>query len=390
MKSNGNKHPKKECAGDAASPVRDDIRQLKPYRIFPRHGLVKLDSMENPHQLPDSLRAGLGGVLSGVNVNRYPESDAGTLRALLIAHTRYVKDQNIMLGNGSDELIQTLVMACCGGRACEHVVMGVEPGFSMYEQITRIVGARWESVPLTVNFKLDMKRTLAEIKRHRPRLFFLASPHNPSGGIFEPDEIAEIAKAMGDCGWFVLDEAYQPYSDPGLHLNYALSLENMPHVFQLRTLSKLGMAGLRLGYLLGAPGHIKHLEKVRLPYNVNAYTQAAAAYILEHGQDWMLDSVDKVCGERSRLIDELSKIKRVRKVHSSFANFVLVEVPNAERVSTFLLFENILVKFLELTRSGHLHSHLRITVGSERENDDMLCLLEEALKAEPREMLSKQ
>jgi len=340
-------------------------------------GAIKLDAMENPHRLPAQTRERLAGALAEAAVNRYPDASPASLAQLVRRRDGIGDGHRILFGNGSDEVIQMLLTACCVGGEEESCAMGFAPSFVMYEQLALIAGAEWVAVPLDGGYGIDMPAALDLIGRRRPRLLFVASPNNPSGNAFPAAELERLASAMQGSGWLVLDEAYRPYSDPDLHAEYWSRLSAFPNALFMRTFSKLGMAGIRLGYLVGPAGAVDEVDKVRLPYNVNVYTQMVALQLLED-PDTLGRLVQPVIRQREALAGKLDSLPGVRTLPSR-GNFLLTEVPDAPERWRFLRERGVLVKLMKPAPSGHLGSHLRITVGAEKENAILVETLRESL-----------
>ncbi len=358
-------------------PVRFEIRKMKGYSVPDSEGLVKLDAMENPYPLSKDAMRRISEMASDLPLNRYPDMFAQGLKRLIRLQASIPDTHQIILGNGSDELIQMLITACCGGMS-EGAVMGLAPSFVMYEQLALVVGAQWHESELDENFRIDVERTVGMVEKVRPRLLFVASPNNPTGNLFHPADMEKLAKATAPSGWLVLDEAYLPYSDPKVHGEYWKRLSGLSNVMFMRTFSKLGLAGIRLGYLVGHADEAAQIEKVRLPYNINVFTQAAAHQILQDA-DMLNEHARMVIKGREELTKGLQSMPGL-KVHPSHANFLLVEVPSADSLWTWLREKGILVKVMKRTASGRLGSHLRITVGTDRENEALMSALADVMR----------
>ncbi len=348
--------------------IRPDVLAMASYPVPDSTGCVKLDAMENPYTLPAPLAAGLGERLSQVALNRYPAPRPGALLNKLRAAMAVPHGCELMLGNGSDELIDILCVACAKPGAT--VLMPV-PGFVMVEQFARLAGLGFVGVPLRADFSLDLDAMLVAIAEHRPALIHLAYPNNPTGALFEDADIARIvAAATGSL--VVIDEAYQPFAGS----SWLARVPEFDNVVVMRTLSKLGLAGVRLGYLAGAPAWLAEFDKVRPPYNVNVLTQAAVDYLLDH-----LDVLDaqaaQLRADRAVLIEALGALPGTT-VYPSAANFVLVRVPDAAAVFDALLAERVLIKNVSKMHPL-LANCLRLTVGSPDENAALLAALQRAL-----------
>lgn len=351
--------------------VRAEVRALKPYAVDDAGDMVKLDAMENPHVWPDEMRAAWSQMLAGVDVNRYPDAGAAALKAKLRQVEGIPEGYELALGNGSDELIQLLVstFAGPGGR-----VLSVAPSFVMYRRSCIAAGAQYEEVLLDAEtFALEREAMLAVVKRHRPSLIFLAYPNNPTGNLFDAEAMAEVARASE--GLVVVDEAYAPFAAQ-TWLCRAGSFDN---VVLLRTLSKLGLAGLRLGFLAGAPEWVEPVEKLRLPYNINVLTQRTAAFALDR-YDVFRRQTEAIRRERETLAQTLAGVEGVR-VWPSEANFLLIRCrAGGEAVFQGLKRRKVLVKNLSGT-APLLDDCLRVTVGTPEENATFVAALRATLAA---------
>jgi histidinol-phosphate aminotransferase len=347
--------------------IRDDILALKAYHVPDSAGMVKLDAMENPYHLPADLRAEIFRLAQGAALNRYPDPGARLLKARLRESMRIPHAMKIVLGNGSDEIIQMLIMAVARPGA---VVLGVEPSFVMFRMIAGFCGVRFVSVPLTPDFALDAGRMLAAVAEHRPALVFLAYPNNPTGNLFDSGVIARIVEAAP--GMVVVDEAYHAFAGA----SFVPRLGAYPNLLVMRTLSKLGLAGLRLGVLAGPGEWLAHVDKVRLPYNVNVLTQIVAEKVLQH-EELLAQQAAAIRAERTRLFRELGKVPGVRPFPSD-ANFVLFRTGGADRVFEDLRRRGILVKNLHGSDPA-LAECLRVTVGTPEENARFIGALKQAV-----------
>jgi histidinol-phosphate aminotransferase len=337
--------------------VRPAIRSLAAYKVANATGLIKLDAMENPYPLPAGIRAHALAVLNEVQVNRYPDPEAMQIQTALRKLYDLNEQTAIMFGNGSDEIIQILALVL-GGQGRK--ILSLEPGFVMYKLISVYTGSDYIGVPLTESFEIDRQATIAAIADHQPALIFIAQPNNPTGNLFSNAALRAIIEAAP--GVVVIDEAYTAFANA----DYMSWLCDYDNVLIMRTFSKLGLAGLRLGMLFGHPNWISEFNKVRLPYNINSLTQAAALAALE-GFEELLDQTRELREERAFLSDELAAISAVT-VYPSEANFILIRLPHsATQIFNGLREAGVLVK---LMAGGHalLAECLRITVGAREEN----------------------
>ncbi|MEA5444862.1 histidinol-phosphate transaminase [Gammaproteobacteria bacterium AB-CW1] len=346
--------------------VRPEILAGSPYQVADARGLLKLDAMEAPAGLPAGLEADWQARVAGLDWHRYPDSQASALKAALREQFAIDDRLGLLLGNGSDEIIQMLTLALARHGAS---LMTPEPGFAIYKVAARNAGMDYHALPLDEqDFSLDLDRALAEMERLRPALIFIANPNNPTGNAFSPDQLQAIADAAP--GLVVVDEAYFPHTD--IH---CLDRAGRPaNLAVMRTLSKAGMAGLRLGWLVADPAWIDALERLRMPYNINVLTQAAARFALENG-DWWRSQAELVREERARLYQRLQGLDGVH-VWPSEANFLLLRVADAPTVHARMKAAGVLVKCLDGAHPA-LSGCLRLTVGSPADNE----ILFEALAA---------
>lgn len=354
-----------------ASVIRADVRAQSAYHVPDAAGMVKLDAMENPYTLPPALRQQLALRLAEVELNRYPVPSYSALKQAICREQQVPQGYDVLLGNGSDELISIISTACAGaGRK----VLAPEPGFVMYAVSARLAGLDYVGVPLRADFTLDLPAMLAALEQHRPAVTYLAYPNNPTGTLFDAQEVLQIVAAAAPFGLVVVDEAYGPFAPHSL-------MDQLPrfnNLVLMRTVSKLGLAGLRLGYMSAAPALLREFDKVRPPYNINVLTEAAALFMLDH-LDVLQAQAAELRDARTGLSARLAGLPGV-EVFPSAANFVLIRVPDADKVFAALAARKVLVK-----NAGRMHgllqNCLRITVGAEHENAQLLAALAEALQA---------
>jgi histidinol-phosphate aminotransferase len=355
-----------------AATVRQDVASMHGYAIQPSAGLIKLDAMENPFRLPEHLQQALGDRLGRAAINRYPVHSTAALVEALSDFVALPTGCKLMLGNGSDELIDLLSVACNVPGAS---VLSPVPGFVMYEMSARLRGLRFVGVPLRADdFELDEAAMLQAIVECRPAITYIAYPNNPTANLWSEDTIDRIVAAVAaqPGGLVVFDEAYQPFSSR----SWMQRMAAHPHVLVMRTMSKFGLAGVRLGYLCGAAALIDEIEKVRPPYNVSVLNAGATLFALEHAQEFARQAA-VLREQRARLLRELARLPGV-EVFPSEANMVLVRVPDSANVFAGMKARGVLVKHIAgLHRL--LQNCLRLTVGSPEENDQMLAALAAAL-----------
>jgi histidinol-phosphate aminotransferase len=345
--------------------VRPEIRALSAYHVPPATGMIKLDAMENPYVWDEAMKAAWLERLQQIDVNRYPDPQGAAVKAGLREAMGIAPKHDLLLGNGSDEILQIIIMALARPGA---VVLAAEPAFVMYKMISLFAGLKYVGVPLRADFSLDEGAMLAAIAKEQPAVIFLAEPNNPTGNKYDRAAVEAIIAATP--GLVVLDEAYLPFTDGD-----ALGLLRHDNVVVMRTVSKLGLAGLRLGLLIGAPAWLHEFDKLRLPYNISVLTQASAAFALEH-YGYFREQARRIRHDRRTLFAELQKLPGWQ-VFPSEANFILVRLPvgRARPVFEALKTKNILIKCLD---GAHplLQDCLRLTVGTPDENAALVAALQ--------------
>ena len=343
--------------------IRDEIRALTAYHVPDPGGMVKLDAMENPYRLPPELCRALAESLAGAALNRYPDPGARELKTRLRTAMQIPSAMELVLGNGSDELIQMLALAVARPGA---LMLGFEPSFVMFRMIATFAGMRYVGLPLNADFTIDTATAVAAVEQHQPALIFIAYPNNPSGNLFDADAIARIIHAAP--GLVIVDEAYHAFAGR----SFMPRLAEFPNLLVMRTVSKLGLAGLRLGLLAGHSAWLHHVDKVRLPYNVNVLTQLAATEVLQH-RDVLEAQAAAIRSERTRLLAELRRLPGV-ETYASEANFILFRVTKADQLFSGLKQRGVLIKNLHGTHPL-LADCLRVTVGTPAENTQFLSAL---------------
>lgn len=369
----------------ALQRIRTDVQSMHAYAVQDASGLVKLDAMENPYTLSPELQAELGQRLGRVAINRYPGSSVDALRAALAAHVDLPAGYGLMLGNGSDELISLLALACdrpvlphgAGGHTEPASVLAPLPGFVMYAMSAQLQGLGFHGIALTDDFELDEPAMLAAIERHRPAIVYLAYPNNPTGNLWDDGAIARIIAAQGECGGLVvMDEAYQPFASRTWLDRMRAQPERHGHVLLMRTLSKFGLAGVRVGYLVGPQALVAELDKVRPPYNISVLNAECALFALEHAAVFA-QQAQAIREQRAWLFTQLQALPGVQPVASE-ANMMLVRVPDAPQCFAGMKQSGVLVKNVSKMHPL-LHNCLRLTVGTPDENALMLSALQSSL-----------
>lgn len=348
--------------------LRSDVQGMHGYAVQPSAGLIKVDTMENPFRLPPELRRELGERLADVAINRYPAERGEDLRRALARHAHMPEGCSLMLGNGSDELISLLTLAA---DMPGNVVLAPLPGFVMYEMSAKLQGLKFVGVPTTADFELDGPAMLCAIREHQPAIIYLAYPNNPTANLWDDGVIDAIIEAAP--GLVVMDEAYQPFASRD-------SLERLKrheHVLLMRTMSKFGLAGVRIGYMMGRSALIHEIDKLRPPFNVSVLNCEAALFALEHVDEYAKQAAT-IREERTKLLDALAALPGVHPFPSE-ANMILVRVPDAKAVFAGMKARGVLIKNV----SGMhplMANCLRITIGTPEENPQTLAALRGALE----------
>jgi histidinol-phosphate aminotransferase len=353
-----------------AATVRADVRALAAYPVAEATGCIKLDAMECPYELPEAVREDIARAVRDTPLNRYPSADLSALQQAVRAAFGVPDAAGLLFGNGSDELIHIAIQACC---APGDVVLSPWPSFVYFDMAARFDHARFVGVPLTEDLSLDLPAMLAAIREHQPKLVFLAVPNNPTGGLWPAEQVQAVIDAAP--GLVVIDEAYQPFAD-GTWMPRVLDL---PNVVVMRTVSKIGLAGLRFGYLAGSPDWIAELNKVRPPYNLDVLTQAALLAVLRH-KPVLDEQAARLRADRGPLAAALAALPGTR-VFPSAGNFVLARFSgkmDGNAVHLALKTRKILVRNFS---GAHplLADCLRISVGAPAENAALLAALQEIL-----------
>lgn len=350
--------------------IRPEIAALSAYHVPDPGEWIKLDAMENPYPWPEDLQQQWLASLPEVELNRYPDPAARELSAELSRVMGVPEGYETVLGNGSDELIQLLMMVVAApGRK----ILAPEPTFVMYEMIAKFVGMEFVGVPLDTEFQLDLDAMVAAIEQHQPAVTFLAYPNNPTGNLFDRAAVEKILQVAE--GFVVVDEAYHVFAEE----SFMSELSKHENLLVMRTVSKMGLAGLRLGMMAGDPRWINEINKVRLPYNINVLTQHAATFILRHTE--VLEAQAAILREeREKLLQSLGSIEGVVRVYPSRANFILLRVAEGQATPLFEAMKatGVLIKNLS-PAGGSLADTLRVTVSSPEENRQFLDALSAGL-----------
>ena len=385
--------------------IREDVKEMHAYAVQDATGMLKLDAMENPFSLPRDLATQLGLRLAKVAVNRYPGAQVEELKKALAEYAKMPSGYQLVLGNGSDELISLLSLACAGVSTREqdcavganqehlgqahfgadaHCVLAPEPGFVMYAVSAKLQGLRYVGVNLLEDFELDVPAMLSAIQAHKPAIVYLAYPNNPSANLWSKDSIRAIIEAVSAYGgWVVVDEAYQPFSSHSWLDEIRVDPAAHRQVLLMRTLSKFGLAGVRIGYLIGPSAVVSEIEKIRPPYNVSVLNAECALFALEH-EEVFAKQAQVIRDEREKLINHLAKLKGVTPFKSE-GNMVLVRFAQGgagvDHAQALKIFEALKAKRILVKNVSKMHSLLvgclRFTVGTPEENTQLLLALDE-------------
>ncbi|MBI5098530.1 MAG: histidinol-phosphate transaminase [Nitrospirae bacterium] len=361
---------------DIRKLVKPNIRSLRAYHAEEIPCKVKLDANESPYSAISNQRSAISLEKNLQTLNRYPDPQAKALKNLIAKDLR-IKSGNILHGNGSDELIYYMITTFGGP------VMYPVPTFSMYGIISQALGEKKIEIPLDNKFDLDVEKILKGIEKYKPKLIFLSSPNNPTGNCFSSDKILRIIKATSfskqrrgerpfapTLSLVVVDEAYQPFTGKSEFLPLLGKYRNL---VIMRTLSKIGLAGLRLGFLIANEEIINEVNKVRLPFNVNSLSQAVAIEALINKKQ-LRTYITSIISERKRLFREMEKIDGITP-YPSDANFILFRAANAVRVYKCLLEKGVLIRDM----TGVIENCLRVTVGTPGENTVFLKALKQLI-----------
>jgi histidinol-phosphate aminotransferase len=353
--------------------IRKEIREINAYHVPDSGDMIKLDAMENPYHMPELLMDEWLELIKKAEINRYPDPAARRLSAALENYmgvkNNLSSTNKIILGNGSDELIQIMAMAVAQpGKK----IMAPEPGFVMYNMISTFVGMEYIGVPLKEDFSLDMSAMLEVINTHQPAIIFLAYPNNPTGNLFADDEIIQILNTAE--GLVVVDEAYHPFAC----VSFMSRLGEFDNLLVMRTVSKMGLAGLRLGLLAGPEKWISEFDKIRLPYNINILTQVTAEFAIKYANVFEKQA-EIIRDQRQWLFNKLSDFSEFN-VFPSRANFILLRVLTGDASEIFegLKKHGVLIKNSH-SAGGVLTQCLRITVGKPEENQALIKALKECI-----------
>jgi len=342
--------------------IKPGVRSLRAYTLTPERGAVKINQNESPWDLPDAIKSAAARRMQGRAWSRYPDFVPVGLHEQLAEFAGWTAD-GVVAGNGSNELIQATLMVTIGeGRR----VLISEPTFALYRQVATVLGGEVLSVPLTSSLEYDARALVEAVGRHQPEVSIICSPNNPTGCRIDDEALRALLAASR--GLVVVDEAYFEFSGrtvvPLLHEH--------PNLVVFRTFSKaMAMAALRVGYLLAAPQLAREIAKAVLPYNLNAFSQAAGEAAVELYEDELRPRVARIVAERERVFTELQSIEGLTPVVSQ-ANFMVVRSEIEPRKVFNELLNRVGVLVRDVSGYPMLGDCFRVSVGTPEENDQLL------------------
>jgi histidinol-phosphate aminotransferase len=353
---------------DITALVRPSVRKLAAYHVDETRVRIKLDAMENPFPMPAVVRREIAKIAGSTPINLYPDPSGKELKKA-ISRFWNMKTEQMILGNGSDELIQAIILAFGGP------VLIPVPTFAMYDITSRALGQVVVTVPLDENFDLDADELLKMARTSKAKVIFLACPNNPTGNRFSERAVKKILDTANAA--VVIDEAYFSFSGT----TFLPQLAKYPNMILLRTLSKIGFAGLRIGVLVASKQIVDELNKIRLPYNINSMSQAVATAALKHRK--VLEAqISLLISERKKLYNNLSRLEGV-VAYQSETNFILFRTAvDATTIHRKLKQAGILIK--NMSKAGPLRNCLRVTIGTPEENREFLKNLKSIVAADKR------
>ncbi len=361
------KKPEPNDSSLIASRVSQEIRDISPYSVPYFDCKIRLDGNESPFPPPKEVQDNIDSAIKEIDINRYPDPEAKRL-VQIISNVCDFPKEGILLGNGSDELIGMLITAFSHGTGR---ILCPSPTFSMYKLTGLAMGAEIVEAPLDAKFDIDLDETIRAIDENDPDLIFLASPNNPTGNMYSASKVAEIISVSK--GIVVVDEAYSDFSG----YTFLPLIKECENLVILRTLSKVGFAGLRIGMLLARDSLVSEINKVRYPYNINSLSQVVAEVVLENCE-FVAENIQLIIRERDRVYNALSALEQI-EVSPSDANFIFFRVNDADTLFSKLVERDILIR--NFNKPGRLQNCMRVTIGTPEENDSFLSALSEILSS---------
>ncbi len=353
--------------------LRPELAELTAYVPASPSGIrFRLDANEAP-PAPRAVREVVAAAVAKVPLERYPDARALELKEAIAARTG-APASSLIVGTGSDEVIALLAAACARprGRVPQATFMAPTPTFVMYRVTARAHGIRFVDVPLDASWDLDVASMTKALELMQPNVVFIATPNNPTGNRMTRARIEAVAEAAPD-SLVVVDEAYVDYAAGG---SLRELRERHRNVAILRTLSKLGLAALRIGWIEADDAIVGAVDKARQPFNVSATSQAAAAAVLRDAWGAVREHVATIVSERERVVFEMRAMRGVEPTPTE-ANFVWIRTEaDARGVHEGLAARGVLVRSFHAA-GGRMGKHLRVTIGTREENDALLVALRE-------------
>jgi histidinol-phosphate aminotransferase len=340
--------------------VRENVKSMKPYssardefKDFDTANMIFLDANENPFQN---------------GVNRYPDPQQSSVKAVL-ANQRNVNPNQILLGNGSDEVLDLIFRAFCEPKVDN--VITLPPTYGMYGVLANINAVENREVLLSTDFQPQVE-SIMETVDENTKIIFLCSPNNPTGNSFSDESVVKLLENFK--GLVVIDEAYIDFSEKE---SWLAKINEYPNLVITQTLSKAyGLAGIRLGICYGSTEVISVLNKIKPPYNVNELTQVRALKRLSN-PDRIKSEITSIIAQREKLLKVLVNIKFIEKIYSTEANFILIKVDDANKRYDELIAKEIVIR--NRTTQALCENTLRLTIGTEEENRKLMDALLEII-----------
>lgn len=347
---------------DLTDLVREKVKSLKAYHVENIDCEIKLHANENPFSPPEELARQFQESFKDIQLNRYPDPDCQLLKAA-ISELNNIPAESLVIGNGSDELIQLILqMFCNAGESYSFP----DPTFGMYSIIGKGMGLVPHPFPLDTRWDFKADDYLKFLAEKNARVVFFSYPNNPTGNCYSEREIKKVIENFQ--GIVVLDEAYFDFANK----TFYSAIKEHNNLIVLRSLSKIGLAGLRVGYGMADPFIIEQINKVRLPYNCNTISQDFATRLLKNFEP-VREQIKMILSERDRLIQGLSQLDFIT-VFPSDSNFILFRVDDGgDKLFEELMGNGVLVR--NLGSHPLLKNCLRVTGGTAKENDRFLAIL---------------
>ncbi len=345
--------------------IKESINDLKPYVPHDYDYKYKLDANESPYNLPGNILEKVIERMRDMDFNRYPDTNSVLLRKEISDYIG-VDYANIIIGNGSDEMINVLIDTFVeeGDTVLSH-----EPTFVMYGLTSKIAGATYIDIETDENFNVDIDELIKSANTKKAKIIFLCSPNNPTGNLMQKEDILRVVNETNSI--VVADEAYVEFGGESV----IKKVLNYDRLIVLRTLSKaFGVAGIRTGYLVAGNKIIDRLYSVKAPYNINSISQLIATELMKNRKE-ILNNVEIIKSNRDKLLNQMKQIEGI-KAYDSYANFILFRVDDNKKVFDGLLERGIMVRNFS---GGRLENHLRVSVGNTEENEAFVNALREVI-----------